>query len=78
MVNVHQKLKKAEYGARMLLQIHDELVFEVPSSQVKEAATMIAHEMTNAIPLQGVPVTVDIGIGKNWLDLEPLDLGQSA
>ena len=51
----------------MLLQIHDELVFEIPEDHVEPQQAMIVEEMTHAIELT-VPLTVDVGIGKNWLD----------
>lgn len=67
MVNIHRRLKAERRPSRMLLQVHDELVFECPDAPetVQAEIEMIRHEMVNAIPLK-VPVKVDIGIGPNW------------
>lgn len=73
MVQIHGRLRKEEFGAKLLLQIHDELVFEVDRDGVMRLATMVSNEMTSAISWEGVPLKVDIGVGPNWLDLEPLD-----
>jgi DNA polymerase-1 len=51
----------------MLLQVHDELVFEAPKGEVEDAKKMIVHEMENAMKLK-VPLRVDVGVGKNWLE----------
>lgn len=67
MINIHNKLKKFRMKTRMLLQVHDELVFEAPLEEVSQAMEMIKHEMENAIKLD-VPLLVDIRSGKNWND----------
>ncbi len=67
MINVHAKLKEAGHPARMLLQIHDELVFEAPEDQVESLVALAKHEMENAIPVS-VPIVVDVKSGDNWLD----------
>jgi DNA polymerase-1 len=51
----------------MLLQVHDELLFEMPESEVEQARTIILDAMKNALPLKGVPVEVEAGTGLNWL-----------
>lgn len=51
----------------MLLQVHDELVFEVPKSELEALKTMVQTEMENAYNLK-VPLVVDIGVGANWLE----------
>ena len=51
----------------MLLQVHDELVFDVPNAEVEDLTTMVKEEMENAYSLD-VPLVVDVGIGKNWLE----------
>jgi len=58
---------KSKFEIRMLLQVHDELVFEVTQSFESKAKSIIADCMKNALPLS-VPVEVEIGIGKNWLE----------
>jgi len=63
MVRIHERLKTMR--SSMIIQVHDELVFEVADSEVEELSTMVSHEMENAYPLN-VPLKVDIGIGDNW------------
>ncbi len=67
MVSLHAKLPLAKLETRMILQVHDELVFEVPLAEVDAATTLIRDEMTAAFPLD-VPVVVDVGVADNWLD----------
>jgi len=56
---------------RMLLQIHDELVLEVPETEMAEVATIVCQEMENAVKLKGVPLPVSISYGKKWGSLQP-------
>lgn len=72
MVQIHHRLLSEGLAARMLLQIHDELVFEAPVDETASLATLVLEEMTTALPLDNVPIEVEIGAGPNWLDLEPL------
>jgi DNA polymerase-1 len=51
----------------MLMQVHDELVFETAKSEEQKAKVLIVEEMKNALPLS-VPIVVDVGTGKNWLE----------
>jgi len=67
MINIHNKLKAGNYKTRMLLQVHDELVFDAHKEELEEMKTMIRTEMENAYKLQ-VPLDVEIGIGQNWLE----------
>ncbi len=67
MVRLHEKLKQKKMETAMLLQVHDELVFEAPKNEVENAKQMIVHEMENAMKLK-VPLKVDVGVGKNWLE----------
>ena len=67
MVALHEKLPLAGLETRMILQVHDELVFEVPLAEVEAATEVIRREMTAAFPLD-VPVVVDVGVADNWLD----------
>lgn len=66
MVRIARRLKEEKFAARMLLQVHDELVFEVPESESKKLSQLIREEMSSALPLR-VPVVVDVGFGANWL-----------
>ena len=53
----------------MLLQVHDELLFEVPPDEVEQARALVLREMTNALPLHcNVAVEVEAGVGANWLE----------
>ncbi|HXK49472.1 MAG TPA: DNA polymerase, partial [Clostridiales bacterium] len=65
MIKINSKLNG--YDARMLLQIHDELVFEVREDAALKFADFIRHEMENIVELS-VPLDVNVGIGDNWLD----------
>jgi DNA polymerase I len=67
MINVDAALTKAGLQTRMLLQVHDELLFEMPESEVEQARVIILDAMRNALPLKGVPVEVEAGTGTNWL-----------
>ncbi len=66
MIRIHQALASRQLSGRMLLQVHDELVFEVPGSELGEITELVRHEMEHAAALS-VPLVVDIGIGENWL-----------
>lgn len=65
MINIWQRLKERDLKTRMILQIHDELLFEVPETELETAKKLITHEMENALSLS-VPLKVDMGWGKNW------------
>ncbi len=67
MINIWNKLKENRLKTRMLLQIHDELLFETSEDEIDLAKKLIKHEMENALKLS-VPLKVDIGIGKNWAE----------
>ena len=54
----------------MLLQIHDELVFEVPADELDAIAKLVTHEMQTVLPLR-VPLKVDVKSGDNWAECEP-------
>jgi DNA polymerase I len=67
MINIHDKLTKENWKSKMLLQVHDELVFDVHNEELERIKPMIKHEMENAFKLI-VPLEVEIGEGKNWLE----------
>jgi len=67
MINIHNKLKDGQYKSKMLLQIHDELIFDIHKSELDELKPMIKSEMENAYELK-VPLDVEIGVGANWLE----------
>lgn len=67
MIRIHRKLHDGNYKTRMLLQVHDELVFDVYKPELQEIEGIIKVEMENAFKLD-VPLVVDIGLGNNWLE----------
>jgi DNA polymerase-1 len=66
MINIHEKLTSENWKSKMLLQVHDELVFDVHHSELEKIKPMIKHEMENAFTIN-VPLIVEIGEGKDWL-----------
>jgi DNA polymerase-1 len=68
MNRVHDRLEAEGLESRMLLQVHDELVFDVHPDEIDALRTLVEHEMKEALPLDGVPILVDIDVGDNWLD----------
>ncbi len=67
MINIHKKLKEGNYKTKMLLQVHDELVFDAHKDELDEMKKMIKTEMENAFKLD-VPLDVELGVGENWLE----------
>jgi DNA polymerase-1 len=67
MVSAHRELRERGFASRMLLQVHDELVFEVPVSEVEVMRGLVRTSMETVVKLD-VPLVVDIGVGPNWLD----------
>ena len=74
MVRIHEEIKKGPWKSRMLLQIHDELLFTVPKKELKPFAEMVREHMEHVLKL-AVPIKVDVKFGKNWCDTEPLCAG---
>ncbi|HNF71957.1 MAG TPA: DNA polymerase I, partial [Chitinophagaceae bacterium] len=69
MIRIHDSLKKKKLQSVMLLQVHDELVFDVLLSEVDELKAIVLEGMQMAMPLpNGVPVVAEVGIGQNWLE----------
>ena len=67
MIHIHKKLEEGNYKSKMLLQVHDELVFDIYKPELEELKTMIKTEMENAYKLS-VPLDVELGVGNNWLE----------
>lgn len=67
MIRIHELLKKNNYKTKMLLQVHDELVFDAYKPELEEVQELIKAEMENAFQLE-VPLEVDLGTGNNWLE----------
>jgi len=67
MILVHNRIQAAGLDTKMILQVHDELVFEVPEEEVDQITLLVRETMENTVQLD-IPLTVDIGIGDNWLE----------
>jgi len=67
MISIYNRLNEEKWKSKMLLQVHDELVFDVPNDEIESLKIMVKNEMENAFKLD-VPLLVDIGIGNNWLE----------
>lgn len=67
MINIYKRLQEEKLQTKMLLQVHDELVFDVPKSELELMQALVKHEMESAFKL-AVPLVVEIGVGDNWLD----------
>ncbi|MFH1090635.1 MAG: DNA polymerase I, partial [Pseudomonadota bacterium] len=65
MLQVHRAMKKAGYKSKMILQVHDELVFEAPEDEIEPLADLVKREMEGVIKLD-VPLVVDVSVGVNW------------
>jgi DNA polymerase-1 len=70
MIDLHSALPRLGLKTRMILTVHDELLFESPRDEVDAAAAVVRERMENAVTLS-VPLTVDVGIGENWRDAKP-------
>lgn len=70
MVNIDQRLRAEKYDSKMILQVHDELIFEVRESELDALAKLVREEMETAIELL-VPLRVDIKVGTNWYNVQP-------
>ena len=71
MVRLHNRLQEVQPDAKLILQVHDELVLEVPDSAVATVSELVRDAMVNALPLS-VPVKVEMKLGRNWYEVEPL------
>jgi DNA polymerase-1 len=69
MILIDRKLREQKLQTKMTLQVHDELLFDVPEDEVDNVRTLVKGEMENVIELK-VPVVADVGIGQNWRDLK--------
>jgi DNA polymerase-1 len=67
MIRIHEKLGQGKYKSKMILQVHDELIFEVPEAELEKLKNMVLYEMSNAAKLD-IPLKVDWGTGRNWFE----------
>jgi DNA polymerase-1 len=65
MINIHRRLRDEGRSAKLVLQVHDELLLEVPDAEVSAVKELVRHEMVSAYPLDP-PLAVDIGVGDDW------------
>jgi DNA polymerase-1 len=69
MIRIDRRLAKEKLKTRMTLQVHDELVFDVPENEIETVRAMVQHEMEHVVELS-VPLVADVGVGTNWRDLD--------
>ena len=67
MVSIHRRLKEAGLKAQMIMQVHDELNFNVPVNEVEQVREIVVNEMQNAVHLS-IPLIAECGVGENWLE----------
>ena len=70
MLHVDEEFKRNGLDARLLMQVHDELLVEVPDKEVEKVTEILKHEMETAVSLD-VPLVADVGVGENWMDAKP-------
>jgi len=70
MIDLHGALARERMQTRMILTVHDELLFEAPTEEAETAAAVVREKMENAVKLD-VPLDVDVGIAENWRDAKP-------
>ena len=70
MLHVDEEFKRNGLEARLLMQVHDELLVEVPEKEVEKVTEILKHEMETAVVLD-VPLIADVGVGENWMDAKP-------
>jgi DNA polymerase-1 len=70
MIDLHAELPRRGLKTRMILTVHDELLFESPVEEADAAAEVVRDRMENAMSLS-VPLTVDVGVAENWRDAKP-------
>ncbi len=68
MVRIHQKINKQQLKSRLVLQVHDELMFDVPHEEVEIMKELVSEEMIKALPDLKVPILVEVGTGNTWLE----------
>ena len=75
MIGVQSAIREKGLSARMILQIHDELLFDLPSQELAPLASLVKDKMENVLKLD-VPVKVDIKEGNNWLEMSSYEIGR--
>jgi DNA polymerase-1 len=67
MVKIHERMKAEKFRSKMILQVHDELIFEVEVSELEKLKEMVLYEMSNPVKLD-IPLKVEWGTGNNWFE----------
>jgi DNA polymerase-1 len=67
MINVHAEMHKRKMKSKLLLQVHDELVFDAHKEELDELKVLVSEKMVGAVTSE-VPMVVDMGVGQNWLE----------
>jgi len=68
MIEIHKEMKEKAYKSKMIMQVHDELVFDIYKPELKEMTKLIVDKMKDALPELSVPIIVEPGTGENWLE----------
>jgi len=68
MIEISKAMKIKGYKSKMIMQVHDELVFDVFKPELEEIKALVVEKMQNALPELSVPIVVEPGIGENWLE----------
>jgi DNA polymerase-1 len=68
MVNIWKAMREGKFQSSMILQVHDELVFDVHKDELEALKPIIREKMSSAIPNLRVPILVEMGVGENWLE----------
>jgi len=76
MVQIHKDLTSGNFKTAMILQVHDELIFEVPREELEEICELVKNRMENAAVLD-VPLVVDLKLGPNWYDVQKYEPGKT-
>ena len=69
MINIDRRINEQNLKSKMLLQVHDELIFDVQEEEFETMKALVRDEMENVVKLR-VPLTVDVGFGVNWFDIK--------
>ena len=69
MIALHRRLREGGYQARIILQVHDELLLEAPEEEVEEVRRLVVETMSQTFELDA-PLKVDVSVGRNWLELK--------
>jgi DNA polymerase-1 len=68
MIHIDHRLEKEKLGTKMILQVHDELLFEVPEGELQQVRELVRDEMQNVHKLK-VPIVTEVKVGPNWRDM---------